>query len=465
MNTIYFYKKSLNLAFISLLLVSLLFSASSKAVTVPSSTPETIFQIYQLAVENDPMLSAATFVFSASRENMTYARGGLHPDIGITAKAGRNREDVEVADDAVGTSGISYFDSNRVLLRLRQPLYRKDLFTEVDIADAESQAANSEYKLAKQHLIMRLTASYFAVLYAVDNRTFAEAEEQAIGKQLENIKRRYKVGRSTITDLQEARASHDLAFAEVIIAEDDYEDSLEGLTQLTGLKHTNIAGLSADFEPVELIPADLDYWVKLAEDNNKKLQADRHSIQALRYEIDHQKSGHYPKLDLVARYRLEETGGRFGDSEIDDRSIMLELDIPLYHGGQINSKTRTANINLNEAMQRLRSTHRSVMRETRKSYRTVMSSLKRISALKQAVLSAETASAMITKGYKVGTRTNTDVLDAQREVFKVRRDYSADKYNYTINYILLKNLTGTLSQDDLEFIDKWFVISGYSKKE
>ncbi len=104
------------------------------------------------------------------------------------------------------------------------------------------------------------------------------------------------------------------------------------------------------------------------------------------------------------------------------------------------------------------------MRETRKSYRTVTSSLKRISALKQAVLSAETALAMITKGYKVGTRTNADVLEAQREVYKVHRDYSADKYNYTINYILLKNLTGTLSQDDLAFIAKWFEISGYNKR-
>ena len=212
--------------------------------------------------------------------------------------------------------------------------------------------------------------------------------------------------------------------------------------------------------PGKLEPADSDYWVRLAEKNNKKLQADRHSIQALRYQIEHQNSGHYPRLNLVAKYRLEETGGRFGDSETDDRSIMLELAVPLYKGGQVNSKARTASINLNEAKDRLRSTHRSVLRETRKSYRTVMTSLRRISALKQAVLSAETALAMITKGYKVGTRTNTDVLEAQREVFRVHRDYSADKYNYTINYILLKNLTGTLSQDDLAFIDNWFEVSG-----
>jgi outer membrane protein len=456
-------KISLKFTLISLSVVCLLFSTSSQSATAASSAPETIFQIFHLAVENDPTLSAASSIFNASKENTRYARGGLHPDIELVGELGRTREDVET--DGVGTSGLTYFDHNKVLLRLEQPLYRKDIFTEIDIADAESQAAASEYKLAKQNLIMRLTEAYFDVLFAVDNKTFAQAEEQAIGKQLQNIKRRYKVGKSTITDLQEARASHDLAVAQVIIAQDDYEDSLEGLTQLTGLQHTNIAGLSPDFVPGKLEPANLAYWVKLAEDNNKKLQADRHTIQALKYEIDNRNSGHYPKLDLVAKYRLEESGGRFGNSETDDRSIMLRLDVPLYKGGQVSSKTRTASINLNEAKDRLRRTHRSVMRETRKSFRSVMSSLKRISALKKAVASAETALAMITKGYKVGTRTNVDVLDAQREVYKVHRDYSADKYKYTINYILLKNLTGTLSQNDLAFIDKWFAISGYSKQE
>ena len=454
----YFIRKQLKFTLIGLSFATILFSAAGRSATAP----ETIFEIYQLAVKNDPTLSAATSIFNASKENTRYARGGLRPEIDLIAEIGRTREDV--VTDGVGTSGITYFDSNKLNLRLKQPLYRKDLFTEVDIADAESQAAASEFQLAKQGLIMRLTEAYFDVLFAVDNRTFAHAEEQAVSKQLENIKRRYKVGKSTITELEEARASHDLALAQVIIAQDDYEDSLEGLTQLTGLQHSNIAGLSPDFVPGKLKPADLDYWARLAEENNKKLQADRHSIQALRYEIENQNSGHYPRLNLVAKYRLEESGGRFGNSETDDKSIMLELAVPLYKGGQVNSKTRTASINLNEAKDRLRSTHRSVLRETRKSYRTVMTSLKRISALKQAVLSAETALAMITKGYKVGTRTNTDVLRAQREVFKVHRDYSADKYNYTINYILLKNLTGTLSQDDLAFIDKWFEVSGLNNR-
>ena len=159
---------------------------------------------------------------------------------------------------------------------------------------------------------------------------------------------------------------------------------------------------------------------------------------------------------MVAKYRAEDTGGRFGESVTDDKSIGLELSIPIYKGGQTSSKVHSAQLELDEAKYRLMKTHRAVIRETRKSYRSITTSINRINALKQAVASAESALTMIKKGYKVGTRTSADVLSAQREVFKARRDYSADKYNYTINYLQLKNLTGTLTRDELVIINKWF---------
>lgn len=159
---------------------------------------------------------------------------------------------------------------------------------------------------------------------------------------------------------------------------------------------------------------------------------------------------------MVAKYRTEESGGRFGDSDTDDASIGLELVFPIYKGGQVSSKVRSANLELNEARYQLTKTHRAVMREIRKSHRTVNTSLNRISARKRAVESADTALTMIKKSYQVGTRTSTDVLDAQREVFLAQRDYLADKYDYIINYLQLKNLIGTLVADDLEAMADWF---------
>ena len=82
--------------------------------------------------------------------------------------------------------------------------------------------------------------------------------------------------------------------------------------------------------------------------------------------------------------------------------------------------------------------------------------MNRINALRTAVESTETALKSIQAGYKAGTRTNLDILRAQRELYKARLDYSASKYKYVSNYFQLKNITGNLSENDVQIINAWF---------
>lgn len=415
---------------------------------------ETPLQIYQKAIDNDPSLHIANTRIWIKRENQFLSRGGLHPEIDLTAAIARNREDVET--QGVGTSGLTYFDSNNIQLKLKQPLFNKGKHAKIDSADAEFRIAEDEHKIAQQTIIMQITEAYFDVLFAQDSLSFANAEKQTITEQLENIKRRYNVGKSTITDMQEAQASYDLSAAQLILAQDKLDDALDGLTQITGTQHTEIAQLSSAFKPTSLEPANLDYWVQMAVENNLQMKATANSIIALQHEVQQQRAKHYPTLDLVAKYRIEETGGRFGETDTDDGSIGLEFDLPIYNGGQTSSRVRTAHLKQNEAKFNLQKTRRSVVRETRKSYRAVMTSIQRINALNQAVVSAQAALKAISKGYKIGTRTGADVLDAQRELFKAKRDFSADKYRYILNSLQLKNITGSLNKDDVSRISKWF---------
>lgn len=418
--------------------------------------PATPIQIYDIAVKNDPALGAATSAHLISQEETRQVYGALQPEINFTAELARNREDVET--DGIGVAGLTYFDSNNVQLKVKQPVYRKDIYTKIDIAKAESIVADTVFKIEQQTLIIRVIKAYFSVLSADDNLKFAKAEKQTTYQQLNNIKRKYKVGKSTPADLQKSQASYYLSVAQTLTAEDIHQDALEGLTQLTAMKYLTLAKLSKSYTPNSLEPEKLEYWVNLAESNNLKLQASRHYISTLKYKIDEQKSNHYPTLDLVAKYRLEDTGGRFGNSITNDKSIGFELAIPIYKGGQVRSKVKTAMHKLNEAKFNLLKIRREVIRETRKSFRAISTSLNRIRALKQAVISSESALALIKKGFKAGIRTNADVFDAKREIFKAKRDYLADKYSYTINYLQLKNLTGSLNRDELLNINKWFTI-------
>lgn len=157
-----------------------------------------------------------------------------------------------------------------------------------------------------------------------------------------------------------------------------------------------------------------------------------------------------PTLDLVLEYAKSNSGGgNFGDSETEDRTIGLQLDIPIYQGGLINSKTRTAKQAYNQDIKKLESTLRTVRAQTREAYLGVMASMARIHALKQAVRSNNQAIEAIQAGYNEGMRTTFDVLQANRELYRTQRDYQRARYDYLLSSLKLKQSTGQLTESDL----------------
>ena len=437
---------------IQFLLLSFALTAHASVVAAATDTP---LSIYQLAEKNDAEIQAAYAALQAERETKKQSTGALLPSLVLTGEVAANREDVEYLG-SVGSSGESSYNSHDVALTLRQPIYRKDLFTDLDITTSKILVAEAEYKAAQQDLISRVLVRFFEALAAKDNLEFSISERDAIEEQLEFTRKRYKVGKSTVTDFLEATAAFDLADAQVIAAQDLLKDSLDAIREITGVPPKALAPLGKNFKPITPEPVDADFWVAEAEDKNPTLIAARYQVQTASYEVDRFKSGHYPKFDVVARYGTEETGGYLGDRTIDDASIALQLEFPIYSGGQVSSRVREALNRKREAQDEMLGTQRAIIRETNKVFRNTITEMNRIKALKAAVKSTETALNAIKAGYKAGTRTNVDILRAQRELYKARLDFSASRYKYVANYFQLKNITGNLSEEDVQTINAWF---------
>ena len=433
------------------LLFALALTASASIVSAETDTPLSIFQ---LAEKNDAEILAAFAALQAERETKNQSVGALLPSIAFTAEAAANREDVETT--GVGQSGETSFNSHDIALTLKQPVFRKDLFTDLDITDSKILVAEAEYRAAQQDLITRVLQRFFEALAARDNLQFSLAERDAIKEQLELTRKLYKVGKTTATDFLEAQAAFDLADAQVIAAQDLVKDTLDGIMEITGVPPKQLAPLGDKFKPITPEPLDSEHWVAEAEEKNPTLIAARFQVQTSGYEVERFKSGHYPKFDVFASVSNVETGGRFGDSNVDDAKIGVQLEFPIYTGGQVSSRVREALNRKQQAQDELLGTLRSVIRETNKVFRNTMTAMNRIKALSVAVESTETALKSIRAGYKAGTRTNADLLRAQRELYKARLDYAASKYEYAANYFQLKNITGNLSKDDVEIINAWF---------
>ena len=413
--------------------------------------------IYFLAEKNDPTYQQEISKHRAVTESKPQALAKLLPSLNLSGNTKRNAQDITTSGSSVGADGEIDFNSHGYSLSITQPLFRRDDF--IALAQADSQIKESEAKLAKaqQNLIIKVSKSYFNVLKSLDNLEFAKTEVTSLKRQLDQANQKFEVGLSAITDVQEAKAGYDLAVAQEIQAINKIDNAKEEVRELTGEYIDQFSVLGKDILLVKPNPEVIDSWTELAIKQNLDIAAANFALESARKEIKKQSAGHLPTVDIVASHGYDSTGGRFGSTRTDRSAIGLELNIPIYSGGLVNSKTREAHEKYNQSMHYLEKARRSAQRETREAYLGVISGISQVAALKQAVISSETALLATESGFEVGTRTAVDVVASQRATSKALRDYSNAKYDYILNTLKLKRSAGTLSPDDLNLINAWLI--------
>lgn len=423
------------------------------ATGAPAQTVD-LLGVFRAALDNDPQYLGAGAANRAAQELRSQALAPLLPDARVSASNFGNQQKIRQSG-GIGGLGTQRFNSANFELSITQPLFRKDLLIQLEQADSRIEQADVEYAFALQDLMLRAAERYFGVLSAQDDLTFLVAERDANAQQLEQAQQRFEVGLIAITDVEEAQAGFDLANAEVIAADTALENTQEALREVTGHYLLDLAPLGPEFPLVRPDPENIDAWTETALKQNLQLLAARLAADTARREIRRQQAQHLPTLDVVARYDRAMSGGRFGDSDIQNSSIGLQLNVPIYQGGEILSLTREARYLHQQSLDEFERQRRVAQRLARDAYRGVISGIARVQALAQAVNSTEAALEAIEAGFQVGTRTSVDVLNAQRDLFRARRDFSQARYDYLLDILRLKQAAGTLSENDLAEINGW----------
>jgi outer membrane protein len=201
-------------------------------------------------------------------------------------------------------------------------------------------------------------------------------------------------------------------------------------------------------------------WLDAAQQTNLELAIAQKNDQIAEDEVARNRAGHYPTVDLVANYaQINSSASSFGGnlaiaSNNTARSIGVQLNIPLYEGGLVNSKTREAAANRERARQDLENARRNVEHQTRQAYLGVVSGMSQVQALQQALASSESLLEASKLGHEVGVRTNLDVLNAQQQLYSTRRDFYQAQYNYLVSELQLKAAAGSLKEEDLQKVNQ-----------
>ena len=440
-----------------------------------------LLEIYQQALQSDPLIHEAEARRMATLEAMPQARGLLLPQINAAASYGTGSnsglQQQPVIDpgtgDVIGFVSVeseSDFDAFGWNAELRQTVFRWDQFVGLKQAEKRVAKAEVDFELAQQDLIVRVVTRYFEVLGAEDRLTSIHADRLAIARQLEQAKQRFEVGLIAITDVQESQAAYDQSIAAEIQAKRELANARNFLREITGEYISELSAPDENFPLISPNPSNEENWIDLAMDQNLSLVSSRFDEEIARDEISFRRTGHYPTLDLVASYDTSDTdisnvtvGGQptvNSNFPVDSsrESVFVQFNLPLFAGGRTSSRVREAVYLHRASLEQLQRVSRETERVARDAYLGVESEISRVSALGQAVQSSRTALEATQAGFEVGTRTIVDVLNSQRSLYIAITNYYQSRYTYIGNVLRLKLAAGNLRIQDLEEIDQNLVL-------
>ena len=413
-----------------------------------SASAENLWDIYQLALENDAEYRAAAANYEAAKVDLPLSKTAFRPLVGSSATLGKQRSDFSGETESN--------DNNQIALNLELPLY--DQAQRIGISQAELQVQNAalQYEIAGDNLTLRVAERYFNLLAARDNKEVARLQKVAIKRQMDLATERLDVGLGTRTDLFDAKARFERAKADEIAAEIAINNALRQLTEITGLVPQSIANLSEN-SPLELPePNNLEHWTALAKSDNLNVRAEELNLLVSGKEIDRQRAARRPTLSVGANQLWNDTGPTAtSDGTNNSTTIGLTLDIPIYLGGAINLRTEQAARRFSAAEQVLEQLRRSATTQTTAAFLDVTSGISEVEALAEAIRAGESALEAKEEGFSAGLTTNLDVLDAQRDLSQTRTDFLRAKYNYIIALLRLENAIGNLGDEDIQYINDW----------
>ncbi|MET1256607.1 TolC family outer membrane protein [Aliikangiella maris] len=453
-----------------------------------SAWADNLLDIYNLAKDNDPVFLASEAGRKASNERVNQSLAGLLPQ--LTASAGYELADNESTRTTKGIftpigdpnnpqnidvtqNSESETDGYSWRIQLNQEIYNHTTWLTLSRSEKEALRSNVQHEGARHELIIRVAEAYFNVLAAKDSVAFSKAETEAVSKELAQTKQRFEVGLIAMTDVHEAQSRHDRAVANQISAQNALDNAHEALQQITGQYHYGLLSLKSDIPLKNPVPSDIKAWVKESESNNISIKASKIALEIAKKNIDISQSGHYPTVGLQATYsdsdrdttspafpRENDAGELIGfvdattNSTNPSTTISLNVNIPLYSGGQTSSRTKESQSLYVQASHNLEADHRRAVSETRNAYLGVVAAVSSVNALKQAVISSQSALEATQAGFEVGTRTIVDVLLQTQQLFDAKRQHARARYDYILNTLKLKQAAGLLDEKDLGLVNK-----------
>lgn len=415
---------------------------------------QSLLDVYRQARTEDTQFRAARKSYEAALEKLPQARAGLLPMVNLTGNRNHQTGEASFSGGAPVNRDIKSWTWTA---QLTQPLIRWASWVNVTQATKQIEQATAQFALAEQDLMLRTAQTYFDIMLAQENIRVADAQITAVHEQLVLAERHFAVGTGIITDVYEAKTKRGLAQAQRIAALNELASKQADLDKILG-----DAVVLKPFRMTKNLPAmrhsQLDEWLKLTAQQNIHIKIQQAALDVANRETVKSYSAHAPTVDLtVNRAGAYSSGSLSSPADLMTRTHShqagLQLTVPLYAGGATQSKVRESLLLEDKAYEDVVGAKRTASTQLRQAFAGVMNAQAQVEALQAAVESGVQAVEANKIGFKIGTRINPDVLNAEQQLYSAMRDLMRARVDVVMQGVKLKAVMGVLQEQDLAALD------------
>ena len=413
---------------------------------------ESLLDLYHAALAHDARWRSAVAGHQAGIEKLPQGYAALLPSVDLTGSSIHYDTDVQYSGTTSLTGGERSYATREYGVNINFPLYRKQNFAVYRQSVAQTSLADAQLAAAKADVMLRVTQGYFDLLLAQANVDLSEAEVAAYAAELDQANNRFAAGAAAITDVHEAKARLGLARAREIAAQSDLTIKRQAVRRLTGSVVGEIPGINPGFVPQPPEPNDVAQWVEMTVRQNAQVNAQREALGVAEWEVERARGAHHPTLDLIAGYTVSKSNSSVYTNAISDDQVArygVQLQLPLFRGGGLGSKVQEASANKEKAREDLEDVRQESELQAHQAYLAAIGGISQIQALGEALVSAQSALESSRLGLRAGFRTQVDVLNAEQQLFNIKRELVRTRHDYLLNMLKLKATAGTLREEDL----------------
>jgi len=446
------------LKFITAAIAAAWFLQAALAQPAAESSPLTLQQAVNIALEKNPLRKAALADTRVAFADVREARSVFMPRLMFSETATRGNDPVYVFGSELRQQRFT--NADLALNRLNTPTPIGNFSTRlggtwnlfdsfaswhgVNRAKQMNDAAGHQLARTEQEIVFRVVDSYYAVLLATKQLEVAEQAVKTSQAIMDRSQARFDSGLVVESDLLTAKVRMAARKQELIRARNNLDLARAQLSTAMG------APVDSVFQPTEAL-AEHMLPVPVLQEIEKQALANRPDLKRIQSEEAAQqqsvamaKSSFGPRVNAVAGWEMDNptfVAGGGGNNWLGG----IEVQFDIFQGG-----AKRAELSRQRALQERVTAMKQVAGdgvrlEVRRAYYDLDSARQEIEVTRAAIAQAQDSLRINQNRYDGGLTTITDLLGAEEATRRSQTDYWEAVYRFHTSYANLELASGTLN--------------------